>query len=91
MEVTHGKAQNWCLDPFGHHEQRWFSQGMPTALVRDHGVEGRDPPTDSEIAHEYLLLAYVDPSAAEESGLGPWSHYRISRGTRGRKHVVGRQ
>jgi hypothetical protein len=63
MEVTQGQAQNWCLDPFGTHEERWFSRGIPTALVRDRGVEAQDPPPESAFAHRYSVLAYVDPSA----------------------------
>ncbi len=39
-------AEGWCSDPYGLHEARWLSAGTPTALVRDHGVEGRDPVPD---------------------------------------------
>lgn len=35
--------QGWVPDPVGHHEMRWFSQGQPTALVRDGRSESRDP------------------------------------------------
>jgi hypothetical protein len=35
-------AQGWCPDPSGAHEDRWFSAGRPTPLVRDHGVESRE-------------------------------------------------
>jgi hypothetical protein len=34
-------AQGWCADPTGRHEQRWFSAGEPTNLVRDGGTETR--------------------------------------------------
>jgi len=34
----------WCTDPFGVHEQRWISTGVPTALVRDGSDESKDPP-----------------------------------------------
>jgi len=44
MEHDPHNAQNWCPDPFGIHEARWFSNGTPTALVRDGGVESQDPP-----------------------------------------------
>jgi hypothetical protein len=40
MADLHG----WQSDPFGLHEQRYFSQGQPTKLVRDGGVEAYDPP-----------------------------------------------
>jgi hypothetical protein len=37
-------AEGWYRDPYGIHQDRWFSAGTPTALVRDRGVEGRDDP-----------------------------------------------
>jgi hypothetical protein len=40
------EPEGWYLDPYGLHEQRWFSAGRPTALVRDHGVDGHDAPPD---------------------------------------------
>lgn len=40
------KAQGWHLDPFGIHEQRWISQGRPSDLVRDNGVESMDSAPD---------------------------------------------
>ena len=36
-------AQGWYPDPARRHELRWFSAGEPMGLVRDGGVEGRDP------------------------------------------------
>jgi hypothetical protein len=36
--------EGWYVDPFGHHEARWISDGVPTALVRDGSVETQDPP-----------------------------------------------
>ena len=89
MEVTHGHAQNWCLDPFGTHEERWFSRGMPTALVRDRGVEAQDPPPDTAFALRYAVLAYVDPSAAEQPGPVPRTHPRIRRVAVHRRGVAG--
>jgi hypothetical protein len=38
--------EGWYGDPFRRHEQRWFSAGTPTALVRDRGVESLDEPPD---------------------------------------------
>jgi hypothetical protein len=37
-------AEGWYRDPYGVHEDRWFSAGNPTKLVRDQGVESSDPP-----------------------------------------------
>ena len=39
-------------DPYGRHEARWISNGAPTALVRDAGVESQDPPPDEPITVE---------------------------------------
>jgi hypothetical protein len=47
---TDGAAEGWYLDPFGQHEARWFSDGDPTALVRDGSVEARDAPPDHPVA-----------------------------------------
>jgi hypothetical protein len=38
------KAQGWYRDPYGVHEDRYFSDGLPTKLVRDGGAESYDPP-----------------------------------------------
>jgi hypothetical protein len=37
-------AEGWYRDPYGIHQDRWFSAGTLTALVRDQGVESRDEP-----------------------------------------------
>lgn len=41
--------EGWYQDPYGRHEARWISDGTPTALVRDAGVESQDPPPDEPI------------------------------------------
>ncbi len=38
------KAHGWYQDPYLVHEDRYFSAGQPTKLVRDGGVEAYDPP-----------------------------------------------
>jgi hypothetical protein len=38
------EAEGWYRDPYLVHEDRWFSSGQPTQLVRDGGVEAYDPP-----------------------------------------------
>lgn len=39
--------EGWYSDPFRRHEHRWFSDGTPTALVRDRGATSQDPPSDA--------------------------------------------
>jgi len=41
--------EGWYIDPYGRHEARWISEGTPTALVRDSGVESEDPPPDRPV------------------------------------------
>jgi hypothetical protein len=36
------RAQGWYPDPDGGHDERWFSDGEPTSLVRDQGTESYD-------------------------------------------------
>jgi hypothetical protein len=38
------KAEGWYVDPFAQHQLRWFSDGNPTALVQDAGIDGHDDP-----------------------------------------------
>jgi hypothetical protein len=38
------KAQGWYRDPYCIHEDRYFSDGEPTRLVRDGSMECYDPP-----------------------------------------------
>lgn len=45
------KAQGWYRDPYGVHDDRYFSDGHPTKLVRDGRVESYDlpPPRPPEV------------------------------------------
>jgi hypothetical protein len=52
--------EGWYLDPFGRHQARWISQGTPTALVRDGGVESQDAPPSDPITRP---LERVDETA----------------------------
>jgi len=38
--------EGWYSDPYGRHEARWMSDGIPTPLVRDGDIEGHDPAPD---------------------------------------------
>jgi len=55
--------QGWFVDPFGHHEQRWFSQGRATALVRDGRTETQDPPPDRPIDGPLVRATPTAPQA----------------------------
>ena len=44
------RAEGWYHDPFGLHAERWFSDDVPTNLVRDGGVESRDEPPARDYA-----------------------------------------
>ena len=48
--------EGWFTDPFGLHEARWLSQGTPTKLVRDSGLESYDEPPDREPDHEPVRI-----------------------------------
>jgi hypothetical protein len=59
-------AEGWYRDPFAIHEDRWMSQGRPTKLVRDGGVEAYDPPPDLPL-HAELVPAVSDGGEASGS------------------------
>ena len=59
--------EGWFKDPFRRHEARWISDGTPTALVRDAGVESQDAPPDEPISDE---LERVVPEAIPGDGSG---------------------
>ncbi|HXW88740.1 MAG TPA: hypothetical protein VEJ42_10825 [Streptosporangiaceae bacterium] len=46
--MANSQLQGWSADPFGLHEERYFSAGRATKLVRDGKVESyEDPPADT--------------------------------------------
>jgi hypothetical protein len=74
MEHDPHNAQNWCPDPFGAHQARWFSNGIPTALVRDDGVECQDPPPEPAFGHRFTLRS-IEPHDPPT----PTRHLRFGR------------
>jgi curved DNA-binding protein CbpA len=50
-------AQGWYRDPYGLHEDRYFSQGRPTKLVRDGERECFDLPPDQPLPEAELIPA----------------------------------
>ncbi len=51
------RAQGWYRDPFGIHDDRYFSEGWPTKLVRDEGQESYDLPPDQPLPEGDLVPA----------------------------------
>jgi hypothetical protein len=47
-------AEGWYRDPYKIHTDRWFSDGRPTSLVRDNGVESHDPPPSDPPSGELI-------------------------------------
>ena len=63
-----GLPQGWYIDPFAVHGQRWFSQGSPTALVRDGRTEAQDPPPDGPLPgplRRATPIPHPGPAAAD--------------------------
>jgi hypothetical protein len=62
--------EGWFKDPYQRHEARWMSEGTPTALVRDAGVESQDVPPDEPITVEMERVpAEVIPGDGDGSDL----------------------
>jgi hypothetical protein len=51
------RAQGWYQDPYLVHEDRYFSAGTATKLVRDGGRESHDPPPEVSMPEGGLLPA----------------------------------
>jgi hypothetical protein len=58
------KAEGWYQDPYRIHEDRWYSDGTPTALVRDAGVEAKDPPPSKDAPAGALVRSVPDHVSA---------------------------
>ena len=59
-------AEGWYHDPFRLHEDRWISDGAPTALVRDEGVESHDPPPSAQFDGTLEPIAEAAPADGED-------------------------
>ena len=63
---TNPLARGWYRDPYGIHEHRYMSEGLPTKLVRDDGRESYDPAPDRPLPEGDLVPA--DQAAGDETG-----------------------
>ncbi len=64
-------AEGWYTDPYGRHEARWMSDGTPTELVRDRGVESYEAPPDEEPSQTPELVAEAVAEAGQAGGQDP--------------------
>jgi hypothetical protein len=64
-------AQGWYRDPYAVHEDRYFSAGKPTKLVRDAGREAYDPPPDLPLPAGELVPAVRIAAAGAADGPVP--------------------
>lgn len=51
------EQEGWYTDPWGRHEARWISQGVPTRLVRDGKIESYDDPPDAPPSRAWARIA----------------------------------
>lgn len=58
--------EGWFVDPFGHHEARWISDGTPTALVRNGRCESQDPPPTTTIEGPLERLAETTERSGDD-------------------------
>jgi hypothetical protein len=65
-KVEFVNEEGWYKDPFGRHEARWISDGRPTALVRDSGVESHDPPPDESTGREMERIPGTTPVEGDD-------------------------
>ena len=59
------EAEGWYRDPYGLDDARWISDGEPTSLVRDNGVESRDEPPPLAIIQALVEASDVEAQQGE--------------------------
>jgi hypothetical protein len=65
--VTHDEIDGWYVDPFRAHAARWFSDGTPTALVRDKdGAESYDQPPSVTFDDDLERVPETDASSGDD-------------------------
>jgi hypothetical protein len=50
------EQEGWYTDPWGHHDARWISHGVPSKLVRDGETESYDDPPDSPPTQAWVAI-----------------------------------
>lgn len=69
--MTIETEEGWYSDPFGLHEARWLSDGHPTKLVRDHGVESYDRVPDGPATQTPTRIQKIPLRQTEPTCFGP--------------------
>jgi hypothetical protein len=65
--MAHDTIEGWYLDPFKVHVARWFSDGTPTALVRDKdGAESHDEPPSATFQGDLTPVPEVVASDGDD-------------------------
>ena len=69
----------WQTDPFNRHEERWMSDGKATGLVRDGGIETREPMDEENVPVRPVPTGagssgHIDSLPTEEPALWLSSH-----------------
>ena len=64
-KVMKNAAEGWYRDPYEVHQDRWFSAGVATKLVRDGGGESYDPPPDRPLPEGELIPAVTVDGAGD--------------------------
>jgi hypothetical protein len=54
------RSEGWFTDPFGRHEARWLTDGVPTNRVRDGRTEASDPVPDEPFTVDPVRVEYVE-------------------------------
>jgi hypothetical protein len=73
------RAQGWYRDPYGRHDHRWISDGRPTALVRDNGVESYDhSPRGGPILPATYWEPVASPLVPRQASAG-WASARLQQ------------
>lgn len=62
--MSRGNEEGWYEDPYGLHEDRWYSEGEPTKLVRDAGNESYDPVPAGDVPTGDLVPARSDEASS---------------------------
>ena len=63
------EQEGWYTDPYGEHEARWLSDGVPTRLVRDGKLESYEDPPDSPPSHGWVPVAPAPASVTSADTL----------------------